>query len=197
MYLENRLGDVETDCRDRLHVWLLRIVGALAAPTSMALTCRVEEPSTASNPDLQRSGGIPFLNGDRCWPCGGCELANSGSGSSKTGFSANSASLPARVRSPRPRPATAADAAKIPSVNGGLKTPAVFSASTANDLKPRLSSFASRLRAIAPLLHGLAGQSARAIAAELNARQVPTPTGAPWSAKTVIQVRGRLKRAPL
>src|SRR5580693_10571864 len=28
--------------------WLLRIVGALTAPTSMALTCRVEEPSTAS-----------------------------------------------------------------------------------------------------------------------------------------------------
>src|ERR1700747_3877388 len=38
--LKNRLGDVETDCRDRLHVWLLRIVGALTAPTSMALTCR-------------------------------------------------------------------------------------------------------------------------------------------------------------
>jgi hypothetical protein len=27
-------------CRDRLHVWLLRIVGALTAPTSMALPCR-------------------------------------------------------------------------------------------------------------------------------------------------------------
>src|SRR5580700_1059954 len=32
--------------------WLLRIVGALTAPTSMALTCRVEEPSTASIGDL-------------------------------------------------------------------------------------------------------------------------------------------------
>src|SRR5262245_38028946 len=52
MYLEHRLGDVETDCRDRLHEWLLRIVGALTAPTSMALTCRVEEPSTASNADI-------------------------------------------------------------------------------------------------------------------------------------------------
>src|SRR5678809_1430819 len=38
--LKDRLGDVETDCRDRLHSWLLRIVGALTAPTSMALTCR-------------------------------------------------------------------------------------------------------------------------------------------------------------
>src|ERR1700738_2683408 len=38
--LKSRLGDIETDCRDRLHVWLLRIVGALTAPTSMALPCR-------------------------------------------------------------------------------------------------------------------------------------------------------------
>src|SRR5215471_8436868 len=38
--LKNRLGNIETDCRDRLHVWLLRIVGALTAPTSMALPCR-------------------------------------------------------------------------------------------------------------------------------------------------------------
>src|SRR5260370_38566799 len=38
--LKNRLGDIETNCRDRLHVWLLRIVGALTAPTSMALACR-------------------------------------------------------------------------------------------------------------------------------------------------------------
>src|SRR5258708_37355218 len=38
--LKNRLGDIETDCRDRLHVWLLRIVGALPAPASMALPCR-------------------------------------------------------------------------------------------------------------------------------------------------------------
>src|SRR6516225_3752189 len=38
--MKNRLCDVETDCRDRLHIWLLRIVGALTAPTSMALQCR-------------------------------------------------------------------------------------------------------------------------------------------------------------
>src|SRR5271154_329641 len=40
MNLKNCLPDVETDCRDRLHAWLLRIVGASTAPTSMALTCR-------------------------------------------------------------------------------------------------------------------------------------------------------------
>src|SRR5471032_672680 len=38
--LEYRLGDIETDSRDRLHAWLLQIVGALTAPTSVALTCR-------------------------------------------------------------------------------------------------------------------------------------------------------------
>src|SRR5262245_18831480 len=38
--LKNRFRDIETDCRDRLHVWLLRIVGASTAPTSMALPCR-------------------------------------------------------------------------------------------------------------------------------------------------------------
>ena len=38
--LEDRLRDVETDRRDRLHDWLLRIVGALTAPTSVALACR-------------------------------------------------------------------------------------------------------------------------------------------------------------
>src|SRR5262245_9281132 len=38
--LKNRLCDVETDRRNRLHVWLLRIVGALTATPSMALMCR-------------------------------------------------------------------------------------------------------------------------------------------------------------
>jgi DNA invertase Pin-like site-specific DNA recombinase len=50
----------------------------------------------------------------------------------------------------------------------------------------------SRTEAIAPTLIKLAGLSARAAAAELNDRQIPTPTGAPWSAKTVIRVRERL-----
>jgi hypothetical protein len=47
-------------------------------------------------------------------------------------------------------------------------------------------------RAIAPVLSELGGMSARAAAAELNARQVETPSGAPWSAKTVIRVRESL-----
>lgn len=53
---------------------------------------------------------------------------------------------------------------------------------------------AGRARAIAQHLAELNGQSARAIAVELNARQVPTPTGRPWSAKTVIRARERLAR---
>ena len=44
----------------------------------------------------------------------------------------------------------------------------------------------------APILSELAGMSARSVAAELNARRVKTPSGAPWSAKTVIRARERL-----
>ena len=40
MNLENRFGDVETNRRDRLHIWLLRIVVTSTATTSLALTCR-------------------------------------------------------------------------------------------------------------------------------------------------------------
>lgn len=50
----------------------------------------------------------------------------------------------------------------------------------------------ARTRAIALILSELAGMSARAVAAELNARQVETPSGTPWSAKTVIRARERL-----
>jgi DNA invertase Pin-like site-specific DNA recombinase len=53
----------------------------------------------------------------------------------------------------------------------------------------------SRARAIAPVLADLAGLSAHAVAAELNARRVATPTGRPWSAKTVIRARDRLAAA--
>jgi DNA invertase Pin-like site-specific DNA recombinase len=56
----------------------------------------------------------------------------------------------------------------------------------------RQADAAARAQAIAPVLAELAGMSARAIAAELNARGIATPTGAPWSAKTVIRVRERL-----
>jgi hypothetical protein len=40
VHLKHRLRYVETDCCHRLHDWLLRIVGASTAPTSMALMCR-------------------------------------------------------------------------------------------------------------------------------------------------------------
>src|SRR3989337_2077130 len=40
VHLKTRLRYVETDGCNRLHDWLLRIVGALTAPTSMALMCR-------------------------------------------------------------------------------------------------------------------------------------------------------------
>lgn len=52
----------------------------------------------------------------------------------------------------------------------------------------------ARARAVAlrPVLHELRSLSARSIAAELNRRRVATPTGAPWSSKTVIRVQERL-----
>ena len=49
-----------------------------------------------------------------------------------------------------------------------------------------------RAEALRPVLAELAGMSANAIAAELNARKVPTPKGGPWSAVTVIRVQRRL-----
>src|ERR1700730_12234264 len=55
MNLENRLRDVESDYGNRLLGLLLRIVEALFAFTSTALTCRVEEPSTASKADPVRA----------------------------------------------------------------------------------------------------------------------------------------------
>jgi DNA invertase Pin-like site-specific DNA recombinase len=50
-----------------------------------------------------------------------------------------------------------------------------------------------RAEALRPILTELAGKSARAIAAELNARNVSTPNGGPWSAVTVIRVQRRLE----
>src|SRR5215831_16919245 len=74
--LKNRLSDIETDGRDRLHVWLLRIVGALTAPTSMALPCRWR-----SRPQHQKRTRAPQQN--RCfirsprrrWPIGQARLS--------------------------------------------------------------------------------------------------------------------------
>jgi DNA invertase Pin-like site-specific DNA recombinase len=50
-----------------------------------------------------------------------------------------------------------------------------------------------RAEALRPIFTELAGKSARAIAAELNERKVPTPSGGPWHAATVIRVQRRLE----
>jgi len=50
-----------------------------------------------------------------------------------------------------------------------------------------------RARALLPILAELNGMSARAIAAQLNVRNVPTPNGGPWYAVTVIRVQRRLE----
>src|SRR6202011_1051113 len=49
--LKNRFGDVETDCRDRLHDWLLRISEASNSTHIHGTRVPVEEPSTASGTD--------------------------------------------------------------------------------------------------------------------------------------------------
>jgi DNA invertase Pin-like site-specific DNA recombinase len=53
----------------------------------------------------------------------------------------------------------------------------------------------ARAEALRPIFAELASKAANAIAAELNKRGVPTPTGSPWSAKTVIRVQRRLEAA--
>jgi DNA invertase Pin-like site-specific DNA recombinase len=50
-----------------------------------------------------------------------------------------------------------------------------------------------RAQALLPILAELNGMSARAIAAQLNVRNVPTPNGGPWYAVTVIRVQRRLE----
>src|SRR5262249_39198185 len=50
----------------------------------------------------------------------------------------------------------------------------------------------ARANEIKPILRELRDLSAHAAAAELNTRKVPTPTGAAWSAKTVIRARQRV-----
>ena len=46
---------------------------------------------------------------------------------------------------------------------------------------------------LCPLLEGMSGLSARAIATELTIRGIPTARGATWSAKTVLRVKDRLR----
>jgi DNA invertase Pin-like site-specific DNA recombinase len=50
----------------------------------------------------------------------------------------------------------------------------------------------ARAEALRPILAELNGLSARAIAAELNKRNAPTPNGGPWHSMTVIRVQRRL-----
>jgi DNA invertase Pin-like site-specific DNA recombinase len=50
-----------------------------------------------------------------------------------------------------------------------------------------------RAEALRPVLAELAGKSARAIAAVLNARGVATPSDCRWHAETVIRVQRRLE----
>jgi DNA invertase Pin-like site-specific DNA recombinase len=61
----------------------------------------------------------------------------------------------------------------------------------ANGIKTR-DEAAARAEALQPILSELAGQSARAIAAELNERGIATPSGGLWHAATVIRVQRRL-----
>src|SRR6266545_4008296 len=80
--LKNRLCNIETNCRDRLHVWLLRIVGASTAPTSMALPCRWRSrpqhqkrthtpQQKASLLDRRWRGGTPAISfNGRLWNIG-------------------------------------------------------------------------------------------------------------------------------
>jgi DNA invertase Pin-like site-specific DNA recombinase len=51
----------------------------------------------------------------------------------------------------------------------------------------------ARAEALRPLLKELAGKSSRAIAAELNVRNIATPSGGRWHAETVLRVQRRLE----
>ncbi len=59
MDLKHRLGDVETDCRDRLHAWLPQCCDRPNGDHFNGTYVPVEEPSTASGADnsaLKRGG---------------------------------------------------------------------------------------------------------------------------------------------
>ena len=53
----------------------------------------------------------------------------------------------------------------------------------------------TRAESLRPHLEGMAGLSARAIAAQLTARGVPAARGTVWSAKTVLRILDRLRAA--
>jgi hypothetical protein len=60
--LRPRLGDVETDRRNRLHAELLRIVGASNSTHIFGTYVPVEEPSTASEPDSCTATGVSLFD---------------------------------------------------------------------------------------------------------------------------------------
>ncbi len=63
----------------------------------------------------------------------------------------------------------------------------------AKGVRNRDEAKARAAEALRPVLAELAGLSARAIAAELNARGIATPSGARWHTETVLRVQRRLK----
>lgn len=60
---------------------------------------------------------------------------------------------------------------------------------------PNRDEVQARDEALRPVFAELAGKSARAIAAELNERNVETPLGRRWHALTVVRVQRRLKES--
>src|SRR5262245_29931564 len=62
MHLKDRLGDVETDRRNRLHAELLRIVGASNSTHIFGTYVPVEEPSTASGAAVSDCSKVPFYS---------------------------------------------------------------------------------------------------------------------------------------
>ena len=65
----------------------------------------------------------------------------------------------------------------------------------ANQALVNKNESAARAESLRPLLEGMSGLSARAIATELTMRAIPTARGAAWSAKTVLRVMDRLRIA--
>ena len=57
----------------------------------------------------------------------------------------------------------------------------------------RMQAADERAEALCPVFTELRERSANAIARELNARQIATPSGKPWSAVTVLRVQRRLE----
>src|SRR3974390_2704084 len=60
--LKNRFGDVETDCRDRLHDWLLPNRGGFNSAHIHGTRVPVEEPSTASKADSCAAAKTPLVD---------------------------------------------------------------------------------------------------------------------------------------